>query len=124
MVLGEEVNHQFVADVLKVGVDQWNHCIRELRKKLENDPEVLLSLVLRNMGDRKSESEMEDSMERLQDVMSQRLFEISVKETDGNLLKLNFIIGNLDTTPFFIIIYTYIYIYSCIFFIYIQYMRI
>lgn len=93
MALGEEVNHQFVVDVLKVGMDQWNHCIRELRQKLESDPKLLLSVVFRNMGDKRSETDIEASMERIQDVISQNLFEISVKESDGNLLKLDFIIG-------------------------------
>lgn len=80
--IGEEVSYTFVADVLRVGVEQWNHCVREVVQRLES-PEVMLQLLDQTcLG--KGEMALEQSTDRIRALLEEHLKEISVKDKEGN----------------------------------------
>ena len=84
--LGEEVSYNYVVDLLKVGMEQWNHCAIELREKVR-DPTFVLSI----LGDRaegKGETELERIVETFQSNLVENVKEIQLKDTDANLRNL------------------------------------
>lgn len=84
MELGEEVSYAFVADVVKVGVEQWNHCLQELFQKIE-EPQFVLGLVDQRTQ-KKGEKEIEEAVEGIRKTFQETLKPISLKMTDGSLM--------------------------------------
>ena len=132
--MGEEVDYYFVGDVIKVGMEQWNHCVKELSVKIQ-EPRFVLALVDETVKDHyKSEKDLELGLERIQENVEHHLQPISVKQTERNLMtfgptnqSVHTLLFNLivflgifehSYGPYVIhirIIYIYIYIYLRIF---------
>ena len=84
--LGEEISHKFVADIIKVAEEQWNHCLDELFQKIE-EPKYLLALINEKVTG-KGEKFVEQTMEEIREVLGERLKKICLTKTDANLLPL------------------------------------
>ena len=88
IALGEEVDFAYVASTLKVAIEEYNHCITSLRKKLA-EPEAMLNALASQapfIG--------EDGGELIEKTMTQMtnkiaaLKEISLQPADGILINL------------------------------------
>lgn len=79
--LGEEVSHAFVKNVLKEGVEQWNHALSVVR---DTEPEVLLKSLNKDAG------EVEDQVEHVKSVLDGILRPICLKPSDSGFLTLCF----------------------------------
>lgn len=103
--MGEEVDYHFVSEVLKVGIEQWNHCVKELMSRLQ-DPRFLLALVDETVKEHyKSEKDLEAGIQSIQQKVEDHLQPISLKDTEGNLL-------TFGQTNRFIAFYSVLYILS------------
>ena len=110
--LGEEVDYHFVGDVIKVGIEQWNHCVKELSVKIQ-EPRFLLALVDETVKDHyKSEKDLELGLERIQEKIEHHLQPISVKETEKNILTFGPTNQSVNTLLFNLIVFLGIFEHS------------
>lgn len=73
------MSHAFVKNVLKEGVEQWNHALSVLR---ETDPEVILKSINKDPDD------VEGQIDRVKSVLNGFLRPISLKHSDSGFLTL------------------------------------
>ena len=82
--LGEEVSFRLVVDVIKTGIDQWNHCIEKTREQWQ-DPGFLLKLLDQNV-DAKGDMKVEKRLDEIQSELNATLRKIVLKDETGNIL--------------------------------------
>lgn len=88
--LGEHVGYGYVKEVLKVAIDQWNHCIDHIRDHVSK-PEVMLREVENQARDVKSEKEVVSIVKDVESIRTNPIFrKIILKETDGAFMKLDY----------------------------------
>ncbi|CAK8998759.1 Malate dehydrogenase 2, partial [Durusdinium trenchii] len=83
---GEEINYHFVADVLKIGIEQYNHAVIKLKEELA-DPVKLLAMLedhVQNLPEGASEECINKELGKARDRICSRLTEIGWRESSGN----------------------------------------
>lgn len=84
--LGEEVGFDYVKDVLKVAIQQWNHATEQLIAKA-SDPESLLSKL--DQQDTETEESIRRSLEELYANATESLQIIDIKPSESAFLTLD-----------------------------------
>ena len=82
--LGEEVGFRLVVDVLKMCIDQWNHCVEKTREQCQ-DPGFLLKLLNQNV-DAKGDMKVEKRLDEIQSELNATLRKIALKDETANML--------------------------------------
>ena len=93
--LGEEVGFDYVRDVLRVAIQQWNHAMEQMIAKAA-DPEALLSKL--DQKDTETEASIRQSLEELFINATESLQRIDIKPSDSS-----FLILDIDCVQFFYI---------------------
>lgn len=89
---GEEINYHFVADVLKIGIEQYNHAVIKLKEELA-DPVKLLAMLedhVQNLPEGASEECINKELGKARDRICSRLTEIGWRESSGNFVSLDY----------------------------------
>lgn len=69
METGEEISYKYVADSLRVAVEQWNHAVAAVHEK-SSDPAFLLKALEAGHGREHSEQAIDVALQRIQDALS------------------------------------------------------
>ena len=83
--IGEEVSYRYVRDVLRIAIEQWNHCIKDLRERFEDTAELLKLIESHNCD---SEKDFEKTVAAVKEKLKETLVEVKIAETDNNFLTL------------------------------------
>ena len=79
--IGEEVSYRYVRDVLRIAIEQWNHCIKDLRERFEDTAELLKLIESHNCD---SEKDFEKTVAAVKEKLKETLVEVKIAETDNN----------------------------------------
>ncbi|CAK9060756.1 unnamed protein product [Durusdinium trenchii] len=96
---GEEINYHFVADVLKIGIEQYNHAVIKLKEELA-DPVKLLAMLedhVQNLPEGASEECINKELGKARDRICSRLTEIGWRESSGNFVSDAYALESLNS---------------------------
>lgn len=84
------MSYHFVSDVLKVGIEQYNHAVVKLREEIQN-PEKLLALIDREMStlsEDASPEKIEEEIQKARNRIYDNLKQIGWRDTSDNFVNL------------------------------------